>query len=41
VEPPPVTTEVRLLRQRIAQLETEKLELYKQREELARVKAEL
>src|SRR5437764_1341240 len=34
MEPPPVTTEVRLLRQRIAQLETEKLELHRQREEL-------
>ena len=41
MEPPPVTTEVRLLRQRIAQLETEKLELHRQREELARVKAEI
>ena len=37
----PPTDDVRRLRQRIAQLEGEKLELYKQREELARVKAEL
>ena len=41
MEQPPPTDDVRRLRQRIAQLEGEKLELYKQREELARVKAEL
>jgi len=36
-----VATELQLLRRRIAALESEKLELYKQREELARVKADL
>lgn len=36
-----MTDDVRLLRQHIARLETEKLELHRQREELARVKAEL
>jgi len=41
MEPPPVTTDVSRLRDRIAQLESEKLELYQQREELARVKAEI
>lgn len=41
MEPPPVTTEVRLLRQRVAELEGEKLELLDQREKLARVKAEI
>jgi hypothetical protein len=36
-----VASELQLLRRRIAALESEKLELYKQREELARVKAEI
>ncbi len=36
-----MATELQRLRQRIAALETEKLELQKQREELARVKAEI
>jgi len=36
-----VATELQRLRQRIAALETEKLELHKQREELARLKAEI
>ena len=36
-----MASELQLLRRRIAALETEKLELHKQREELARVKAEI
>lgn len=36
-----MTDELRRLRRRIAELETEKLELHEQREELARVKAEI
>ena len=40
-EPPPATTDAAVLRRRIAELESEKLELVRQRDELARVKAEM
>jgi hypothetical protein len=40
-ERPPVTTDADLLRRRVAQLESEKLELVRQRDDLARVKAEM